>query len=177
MAGTSFGQLFRYTTWGESHGVAIGCVVDGVPPRRPSARDDKLASFDRSGVTLGWTSATVVRIEAAKPQTEMEMKALILAITLASTLMIAGRAAAQDTTPEIIERCRQTVGSMGANIVKVCVDQDIAAEKALASYPEEAREIVERCRQSVGSMGANIVKVCADQDVAAEKALRSGPGI
>jgi chorismate synthase len=29
----SFGTLFRVTTWGESHGPAIGCVVDGVPPR------------------------------------------------------------------------------------------------------------------------------------------------
>ena len=32
MAGNSFGTLFRFTTWGESHGPAIGCVVDGVPP-------------------------------------------------------------------------------------------------------------------------------------------------
>ena len=31
MAGNSFGTLFRFTTWGESHGAAIGCVVDGVP--------------------------------------------------------------------------------------------------------------------------------------------------
>jgi chorismate synthase len=29
----SFGHLFRFTTWGESHGPAIGCVVDGTPPR------------------------------------------------------------------------------------------------------------------------------------------------
>jgi chorismate synthase len=28
----SFGHLFRFTTWGESHGPAIGCVVDGCPP-------------------------------------------------------------------------------------------------------------------------------------------------
>jgi chorismate synthase len=33
MSGNSFGTLFRVTTWGESHGPAIGCVVDGVPPR------------------------------------------------------------------------------------------------------------------------------------------------
>src|SRR6185369_15101012 len=31
----SFGHLFRVTTWGESHGPAIGCVVDGCPPRIP----------------------------------------------------------------------------------------------------------------------------------------------
>jgi len=35
MPGNSFGQAFRFTTWGESHGPAIGCVVDGVPPRIP----------------------------------------------------------------------------------------------------------------------------------------------
>jgi chorismate synthase len=33
MAGSSFGTLFRFTSWGESHGPAIGCVVDGAPPR------------------------------------------------------------------------------------------------------------------------------------------------
>lgn len=31
MAGSSFGTLFRFTTWGESHGPALGVVVDGVP--------------------------------------------------------------------------------------------------------------------------------------------------
>ena len=33
MSSNTFGTLFRYTTWGESHGPAIGCVVDGMPPR------------------------------------------------------------------------------------------------------------------------------------------------
>jgi len=33
MAGSSFGTLFKFTSWGESHGPAIGCVVDGTPPR------------------------------------------------------------------------------------------------------------------------------------------------
>ncbi len=33
MSYNTFGQLFRVTTWGESHGPAIGCVVDGCPPR------------------------------------------------------------------------------------------------------------------------------------------------
>lgn len=32
MASNSFGNIFRFTTWGESHGPAIGCVVDGCPP-------------------------------------------------------------------------------------------------------------------------------------------------
>ena len=31
MSSNSIGKIFRFTTWGESHGTAIGCVVDGVP--------------------------------------------------------------------------------------------------------------------------------------------------
>jgi len=34
-AGNSFGSLFRFTTWGESHGPAIGVVIDGCPPLLP----------------------------------------------------------------------------------------------------------------------------------------------
>lgn len=33
MSDNSFGRLFRVTTWGESHGPALGCVIDGAPPR------------------------------------------------------------------------------------------------------------------------------------------------
>jgi chorismate synthase len=40
LAGNSFGSVFRITTWGESHGPALGCVVDGVPPRIPLSEAD-----------------------------------------------------------------------------------------------------------------------------------------
>ena len=40
MSYNSFGQLFRFTTWGESHGPAIGCVVDGTPPGIPLDESD-----------------------------------------------------------------------------------------------------------------------------------------
>jgi chorismate synthase len=33
MSDNSFGRLFRFTTWGESHGPALGCVIDGAPPQ------------------------------------------------------------------------------------------------------------------------------------------------
>jgi chorismate synthase len=36
----SFGHLFRVTTWGESHGPALGCVIDGCPPGVPLAETD-----------------------------------------------------------------------------------------------------------------------------------------
>lgn len=47
MAGSSFGTLFRFTTWGESHGAAIGCVVDGVPSRLELAPSDIQHWLDR----------------------------------------------------------------------------------------------------------------------------------
>ena len=47
MAGNSFGRLFRFTTWGESHGPAIGCVVDGCPPGIPLAAPDLQHWLDR----------------------------------------------------------------------------------------------------------------------------------
>ncbi|HLO75818.1 MAG TPA: chorismate synthase [Magnetospirillum sp.] len=40
MSGNSFGHTFRFTTFGESHGPAIGCVIDGVPPRLPLTEAD-----------------------------------------------------------------------------------------------------------------------------------------
>lgn len=47
MAGSSFGELFRFTTWGESHGPAIGVVVDGVPSRLPLAAEEIQRWLDR----------------------------------------------------------------------------------------------------------------------------------
>ena len=47
MPGNSFGHTFRFTTWGESHGPSIGCVVDGVPPRIALGEDDIQPWLDR----------------------------------------------------------------------------------------------------------------------------------
>ncbi len=47
MSHNSFGHLFRVTTWGESHGPAIGCVVDGCPPRLPLTEADIQPWLDR----------------------------------------------------------------------------------------------------------------------------------
>ena len=47
MSHNSFGHLFRVTTWGESHGPALGCTVDGAPPRVPITQDDIQHWLDR----------------------------------------------------------------------------------------------------------------------------------
>jgi chorismate synthase len=47
MSHNTFGHLFRVTTWGESHGVAIGCVVDGTPPGLALSEADIQPFLDR----------------------------------------------------------------------------------------------------------------------------------
>ena len=47
MSHNGFGHLFRITTWGESHGPAIGVVVDGVPPRIPLQESDVQIYLDK----------------------------------------------------------------------------------------------------------------------------------
>jgi chorismate synthase len=86
MSANSFGTLFRVTTWGESHGPAIGCVVDGAPPRLPLSEPDIQHWLDRrrpgqsrfttqrrepdrvrilSGVFEGLTTGTPIALEIA----------------------------------------------------------------------------------------------------------------
>ena len=47
MAGNTFGQAFKVTTFGESHGPAIGVVIDGVPPNVSIKEEDIQYDLDR----------------------------------------------------------------------------------------------------------------------------------
>ena len=47
MSFNTFGKIFRFTTWGESHGPAIGCVIDGCPPNIPLSERDIQKDMDR----------------------------------------------------------------------------------------------------------------------------------
>lgn len=64
MAGNSFGQLFRITSFGESHGGAVGCVVDGCPPGIEISEDEIQVELDRR--KPGQSSITTPRKEADK---------------------------------------------------------------------------------------------------------------
>src|SRR6266542_1965406 len=94
----SFGHLFRVTTWGESHGGAVGVVVDGCPPRLELTEADIQPDLDRrrpgqsrivsprkesdavqilsgtfEGRTLGTPISMWVRNEDARPEAYSEM--------------------------------------------------------------------------------------------------------
>lgn len=101
MSGNSFGALFRITSFGESHGRAIGVVIDGVPPGLAIAEDEINAELRRrrpgqsklvsqrmepdaceilsgvqDGVTLGTPIGVLVRNVDAKPDAYDEMREL-----------------------------------------------------------------------------------------------------
>jgi len=96
--GNTFGQLFRITTWGESHGGGVGVVIDGCPPRVGLTEADIQPDLDRrrpgqskittprkeadkveilsgvfEGKTLGTPISMWVRNEDARPEAYSEM--------------------------------------------------------------------------------------------------------
>lgn len=66
MPGNTFGQVFRLTTWGESHGPAVGCVVDGCPAGLEISEEDIQRELDRRRV--GQSRVTSARQEADRVQ-------------------------------------------------------------------------------------------------------------
>src|SRR5579862_4591019 len=64
--GNSFGQIFRITTWGESHGGGVGVVVDGCPPRLNLTEEDIQPDLDRR--RPGQSSIVTPRKEADRIQ-------------------------------------------------------------------------------------------------------------
>ena len=47
MSGNTYGELFKITTFGESHGVALGCIIDGCPPLIELSEDDIQGELNR----------------------------------------------------------------------------------------------------------------------------------
>ena len=47
MSGSTFGKIFRVTTWGESHGAAVGVIVDGCPAGLSLSEADIQTFLDR----------------------------------------------------------------------------------------------------------------------------------
>ena len=66
MSFNTFGKIFRFTTWGESHGPAIGCVVDGCPPMIQLNEKDIQIELDRR--KPGQSKFTTQRKESDKVQ-------------------------------------------------------------------------------------------------------------
>ena len=62
MAGNTFGDIFKVTTFGESHGEGIGCIIDGCPPNIDLSQQDIQIELDRR--KPGQSSVTTPRKES-----------------------------------------------------------------------------------------------------------------
>tara|TARA_A100001037_G_scaffold33256_1_gene25971 strand:- start:1043 stop:1291 length:249 start_codon:yes stop_codon:yes gene_type:complete len=52
MAGNTFGKIFTLTTFGESHGTALGCILDGCPPGLEISESDIQKELDKESLDL-----------------------------------------------------------------------------------------------------------------------------
>jgi chorismate synthase len=190
MANT-FGQLFRITTWGESHGGGVGVVIDGCPPRIELSEADIQRELDRrrpgqsaivsqrqeedrctilsgifDGKTLGTPIAILVMNKDARPQDYAET---------ASTF----RPSHADFTYESKygirnwkgggrASARETIGRVAAGAIAKSVLQALYPRFELVAYVTQIHEIVadvDRAVVRIEDVERNTVR-CPDEDAA-----------
>ena len=166
-AGSTFGRIFRVTTFGESHGGGVGCVVDGVPPRLNLTREELQFELDRrrpgqsrittprdeadsceilsgvglDGVTLGTPIAVLVRNKDQRSQDYGE-------------IAVAYRPSHADATYDMKygvraiagggrSSARETIGRVAAGAIAKKVLHEIAGTEILA-YVSAVRDVETR---------------------------------
>jgi chorismate synthase len=190
--GNSFGQLFRITTWGESHGAGIGVVVDGCPPRLALTEADIQPDLDRrrpgqskivsprkepdkvqilsgtfEGKTLGTPICLWVRNEDARPEAYTEMATKFRPshadYTYQAKFGIRSWPGGGRTS------ARETIGRVAAGaIAKKILRQNYAVE--ILAYVQQIQRIsasVNPERVRMRDIESNIVR-CPDPNVAAK---------
>src|SRR4029434_1390385 len=191
--GSSFGQLFHITTFGESHGGGVGVVIDGCPPRISLSEPDIQRELDRrrpgqsaivsqrneadrceilsgvfEGQTLGTPIAIVVRNEDAQPQAYQE---------IATTF----RPSHADFTYEAKygirnwqgggrASARETIGRVAAGAVAKKLLKNLLPEIDILAYVPRIHEIEAEVNAETvpfGEVEANVVR-CPDSAAAAK---------
>src|SRR6478672_9056602 len=193
--GSSFGQLFHITTFGESHGGGVGVVIDGCPPRISLSEPDIQRELDRrrpgqstvvsqrneadrceilsgvfEGQTLGTPIAIVVRNEDAQPEAYQE---------IATTF----RPSHADFTYEAKygirnwegggrASARETIGRVAAGAIAKKTLSALCANVEVVAYVTQSHEITAKVDRSIVTMNdveKNVVR-CPDA-VAAKKMM------
>jgi chorismate synthase len=193
-AGSTYGTNFRVTTFGESHGKGVGCVVDGVPPRLPISTEEIQRELDRrrpgqsiittprkeedtcevlsgvaDGVTLGTPIAVLVRNKDQRSQDYSEMS-------------VAYRPSHADATYDFKygiravagggrSSARETIGRVAAGAIAKKLLEVVAGTEVLA-YVSRVRDIgceVDDSTFTMEDVERNIAR-CPDQQ-AAEKMI------
>src|SRR5712671_1168639 len=180
--GNTFGQLFRVTTFGESHGGGVGVVIDGCPPKIDISEMDIQRELDRrrpgqskittqrkeddrceilsgvfEGKTLGTPIAILVRNEDARPEAYTEMKKTF-------------RPSHADFTYEAKygirnwqgggrASARETIGRVAAGVVACKILRSFYPKIDIVAYVRQIHELVakiDRSKVKTGDVDANI---------------------
>ena len=193
--GNSFGNLFRITTWGESHGGGVGVVIDGCPPRVPLTEADIQPDLDRrrpgqssivtprqeadraqilsgtfEGKTLGTPISILVKNEDARPSAYSEMATKFRPshadYTYQAKFGIRNWQGGGRTS------ARETIGRVAAGAVakKILREQFGVAVLAYVKQVQRIVADVDCARVTFKEIESNIVR-CPD-DAAAQKMVR-----
>lgn len=205
--GNSFGVLFSVTTYGESHGGAVGVVVDGCPPRLPLTEADIQAELDRrrpgqspittprqeadrcqilSGVFQGFTLGTpihiLVRNQDARPQDYSEMATTFRPSHADATYQ--AKYGIRNWQGGGRASARETIGRVAAGAIAKKILR-LAAGVEILAYVQRVKDVeaqVDPASVTAEQVEANIVR-CPDPQAAAamiqkiEEAAREGDSL
>lgn len=190
--GNTFGRLFRVTTWGESHGRAVGVVVDGCPPRLSLSVEEVQKELDRrrpgqsdistqrkegdeaeilsgvfEGQTLGTPVLISVRNKDARPQDYEEMRTKYRPSHADFTYQ--AKYGVRDWMGGGRASARETVGRVAAGaIARKVLAQEYGIE--IVGYVQQVSDLtatVDTGTVSVSAVEANQVR-CPDADTASK---------
>jgi chorismate synthase len=191
----SFGQLFRITTWGESHGGGVGVVVDGCPPRLNLTEADIQPDLDRrrpgqsrivsprkeadtvqilsgtfKGRTLGTPISLLVKNEDARPEAYSEMATKFRPSHADYTYF--AKFGVRNWQGGGRTSARETIGRVAAGAIAKKILQERFGVEVLACVTQVQRLVARVDPETVkfGDIESNIVR-CPDP-VAAAKMIR-----
>ncbi len=189
--GNHFGQLFRITTWGESHGGGIGVVIDGCPPRIELSEADIQRELDRrrpgqssivtqrdepdrcqvlsgvfEGKTLGTPISILVMNKDARPEAYAEMAQTFRPSHADFTYQ--AKYGIRNWQGGGRASARETIGRVAAGAIARKVLQKISARFEIVAYVSQVHEIsaeVNRETVKLSEVERNTVR-CPDEKAA-----------
>ena len=94
---------------------------------------------------------------------------------VAAIVLMPAAGVCDDIKDEVVIRCHYYMGEFGSQAVEACIEDDLAAERALSQYPQETRKTIARCAQRKRQNGWAMIKQCVDRDLEAEAAITKYP--
>src|SRR5881628_2837420 len=193
--GNTFGQLFRVTTFGESHGGGIGVVVDGCPPRIALSSADIQAELDRrrpgqskittqrkepdrceivsgvfEGKTLGTPITVLVRNEDARPEAYEAMRETFRPSHADFTYQ--AKYGIRNWQGGGRASARETIGRVAAAAIARKVLRALYPKIDIVAYVAQIHELtakIDKSKVKISDVDANIVR-CPDK-LAAKKMI------